>query len=79
MSASGDAMHALRYKATFQVALFAAAFLSLVALTAWLPRRFPDVTMLTFLFGHRRYIVFWLVVALWLFLWFARPGRRHAL
>lgn len=69
-------MQVLRYKATFQAVLFALGFLGLVAFTAWLPRRFPDVPLLAFLFGHHRYLVFWIVFALGLFLWVARPERR---
>jgi hypothetical protein len=72
-------MHVMRYKPHLQAALMAAGFMGLVAVSAWLPRRFPDVPLLSFLFGHHRYIVFWLVVALWLFLWAARPRRRSVL
>ncbi len=72
-------MHVMRYKTHLQAVLFASGFMSLVAVSAWLPRRFPDVPLLSFLFGHHRYIVFWLVVALWLFLWVARPKGQRVL
>jgi hypothetical protein len=69
-------MHGLRYKPLLQAVVVAAGMLSLVALSAWLPHRFPDNAVLSFLFGHHRYIVFWLTLSLAIFLWLTRAGRR---
>jgi hypothetical protein len=43
--------------------------IALIVLTAFLPEIYPDQEWIAFLFGHRRFIVFWMVFAVLLLVW----------
>lgn len=56
-------------------------FLLLVAMPFMmlLPHIYPESSWLNLLFGHRKFILFWMLLAIGFLLWITRPGRNDSI